>query len=130
MQTSSYQRADEIIAELFASNQERIMEESMKREAHKTRLIQEANTLGSPVTQNIQSKEKKGKAYNPTFDVTKIDHRLGPAVRRKQDLSNTAPLPESGKIKLSSTPSTGTRKKDITNFSMTGSQLPNLVKKK
>lgn len=130
MQTSSYQRADELIAELFASNQERILEENMKREANKSRLIHEANTLGSPVTQNIQLKEKKGKSYNPTFDVTKIDHRLGPAVRRKQDLSHTAPLPESGKVKLSSTPSSGNRKKENANFSMTGSQLPHLVKKR
>jgi hypothetical protein len=114
-----------LIAELFASNQERIVEENLKRESNKSRLIQEANTLGSSTVP--QSKDKKGKSSSsPSLDVIKLDHRLGPAIRRKQDLSQTAPLPENGKVKLSS--GTKNSKKDGSEFSMTGSQLPQLVK--
>jgi hypothetical protein len=124
IQTSSYLRADELIAELFASNQERIVEESMKRESNKNRLIQEANTLGaSAVPQNLSSsKDKKGKSVSPSLDVIKLDHRLGPAIRRKQGLSQTTPLPE--KVK----PASKNSKKEGSEFSMTGSQLPQLVK--
>jgi hypothetical protein len=108
---------------LFASNQERIQEENMKRESNKTRLIQEASTLGSP-----SKEQKKGKGANPGFDVSKVDHRLGPAVRRRpHDLSQTTPIPVSGKIKLSS--ALNKPKKEF-GFSMTGSQLPHLVKGK
>jgi hypothetical protein len=118
-----------LIAELFASNQERIHEENVKRESNKNRLMQEASTLGSP-----SKEQKKGRGINPTFDVSKVDHRLGPAVRRKQqDLSKTTPNPMSGKIKLSSSSSASSvlnqQKKEI-GFSMTGSQLPHLVKGK
>lgn len=108
----------------------------MKREASKNRLIHDANTLGSPIQQNLPAKDKKIKGSNNSYniDVNKLDHRIGPAVRRKQDLSNTAPQPETGSdsIKLSSKSKKNDNKnqKDIIGFSMTGSQLPNLVKTK
>lgn len=104
----------------------------MKREANKSRLIHEANTLGSPIQQNLQSKDKKSKGVNNNsgLDVNKLDHRIGPAVRRKQDFSYTAPQADTGSdsIKLSS--KSNKNKKDISGFSMTGSQLPHLTKNK
>lgn len=114
-----------MIAELFASNQERIQEENLKRESNKARLMKEASTLGSP-----SKEQRKGKGINPSLDVSKIDHRLGPAVRRRpQDFSHTAPTLVSEKVRLNSSSSANRQKKDI-GFSMTGSQLPHLVKGK
>ena len=97
--------------------------------------MQEANTLGSPIQQHLQSKDKKTKGLNNNnnniiIDVNKLDHRIGPAVRRKQDLSSTAPQPDTGSesLKLSSKSSKNLNKKDTNGFSMTGSHLPHLVK--
>lgn len=111
----------------------------MKREATKNRLIHDANTLGSPVQQNIQTKDKKSKGSkyhnnnNSASEINKLDHRIGPAVRRKQDFSLTAPEANTGSdtliLSLKSTKNLNT-KKDLNNLSMTGSQLPNLVKGK